>query len=359
MGMMRPRIQASKAIIRRLHEKVNQAKRNGDIHGLRKAQGLIGVLSDMSYEDIATMVSVSIETVRRWIVEFIAKGFDCLKIKQAPGRPPKLTKDQKKQLKNAIKQGPEAAGYASGCWRSPLVQDFMLKTFKVFYSVYYVAQLLRNLGMSYQKARFASAHIDPKARKEWVENKWPEILRLSKKKNTHLLFGDEASFPQWGSLSYTWAPKGQQPIVKTSGSRRGYKVFGLIDYWTGKFFHRTITGKFNSDSYKEFLREVISQTRKHLIIIQDGARYHTSEAMMVFFYENRDRITAYQMPSYSPDYNPIEILWKKIKQNGVHLKYFPTFEDLMAKVDYELSMMAQSPKEVLAVFGFYTENATA
>lgn len=58
---------------------------------------------------------------------------------------------------------------------------------------------------------------------------------------------------------------------------------------------------------------MITKTRKHLIIIQDGARYHTSEDMQVFFYENRDRITVFQMPAYSPDYNPIEILWKKVK----------------------------------------------
>ena len=41
-----------------------------------------------------------------------------------------------------------------------------------------------------------------------------------------ILFEDEASFAQWGSLSYTWARRGQQPEVPTSGKRKGYKVFG-------------------------------------------------------------------------------------------------------------------------------------
>jgi len=76
-------------------------------------------------------------------------------------------------------------------------------------------------------------------------------------------------------------------VVKTSGSRRGYKVFGLIDYFTGKLFHKGITGKFTSESYSEFLGGVLSQTRKHLIIIQDGARYHTSEDMQAFFTRTR------------------------------------------------------------------------
>jgi hypothetical protein len=68
-------------------------------------------------------------------------------------------------------------------------------------------------------------------RQEWCTTTWPHILRLAKARQALLLFGDEASFPQWGTLTYTWARRGQQPTVKTSGKRKGYKVFGLIDYF--------------------------------------------------------------------------------------------------------------------------------
>jgi hypothetical protein len=56
--------------------------------------------------------------------------------------------------------------------------------------------------------------------KTWEKETWPGILKMAKRKNAHLMFGDEASFPQWGSLSYTtWARKGKLPVVKTSGSK--------------------------------------------------------------------------------------------------------------------------------------------
>lgn len=342
-------------MIMKLEGKVSLAYERGDIQALRRAQGLLGVLRGDLYERIAQIVGVTVETIRLWIKSFLIEGLQSLKFKKSKGRPPKLTKEQKKQLKKAITEGPEAAGYASGCWNSAIVQDYIEKVFQVFYSVHYIAELLKSLGLSYQKARFASAHLDPKRRSEWLKEKWPKILKEAKRKGAYLLFGDEASFPQWGSLGYTWAPAGEQPVVKTSGSRRGYKVFGLIDYFTGKLFHKGITGKFTSESYSDFLRGVLSQTRKHLIVIQDGARYHTSEDMQVFFYENRDRLTVYQMPAYSHDYNPIEILWKKIKGTGVHLRYFPTFESLTTKVDELLHEFQAKPSEVLKVFGFYTK----
>ena len=128
-----------------------------------------------------------------------------------------------------------------------------------------------------------------------------------------------------GPLSYTWAPKGHQPEVPTSGIRKAYKVFGLIDYFSGRLFYKAHTERFNSDSYAAFLRDVLAQTTRHVFLIQDGARYHTSKAMVQFFAAHAERLTKVQLPSYSPDFNPIEYLWKKVKKLATHLKYFPEF----------------------------------
>jgi hypothetical protein len=157
-----------------------------------------------------------------------------------------------------------------------------------------------------QKARFDVGGKDEKnecKRQEWLDNTWPQIYSLAEQKNAWLLFGDECSIPQWGTLTVTKAPKGQQPTVKTSGNRRAYKVFGLIDYFTGRFFCKTHEGRFNSESSRSFLKEVLSKTRKHIILIQDGARYHNRDAMDKFFEKNKKRLTIFQLPAYSSDYN--------------------------------------------------------
>ena len=99
----------------------------------------------------------------------------------------------------------------------------------------------------------------------------------------------------------------------------------------------------------------MSQTKKHFILIQDGARYHTSKAMKEFFEKHSNRITVYQLPSYSPDYNPIERLWKKIKEKEIHLHYFPTFETLKERVREALLHFKNLKEEVLSLFVFYEE----
>jgi len=176
---------------------------------------------------------------------------------------------------------------------------------------------------------------------------------------TRFLVQSQASFAQWGSLSYTWALRGHQPEVPTSGIRKAYKVFGLIDYFSGRFFFKAHTGRFNSESYAAFLLDVLAQTTQHIFVIQDGARYHTSKAMEEFFAAHVTRMTKVHLPANSPDFNPIEDLWKKVKKMATHLKHFPEFTCLQAEVDKALLHFAHTPHAIMALMARYCESLGA
>jgi hypothetical protein len=72
-----------------------------------------------------------------------------------------------------------------------------------------VCTLLHNLGFSFQQARFVSDPLDAAKRQAWLRDQWPAILRAAKRRKGMILFEDEARFAPWGSLSYTWARRGQ------------------------------------------------------------------------------------------------------------------------------------------------------
>ena len=96
---------------------------------------------------------------------------------------------------------------------------------------------------------------------------------------------------------------------------------------------------------------MLAQTTEHLVLIQDGARYHTNAALRAFFAQQAARLTVFQLPSYAPDFNPIEQLRKKIKEQDTHLHYFPTFASLVERVECALVKFADRPSEILALFG--------
>ncbi len=340
---------------KQLYRRLQEAYASGSLKLVKRLQALLALTQGPSVREVADMLGLGEQTIRDYRNQCLFKGMASLVYKTPPGRPSKLTKTQRQQLTPWIKGRPQDCGYTSGCWNTPMIQDLIWRQFGVLYNPPYLSTLLKNMGFSYQKARFVSDHLNEAKRLEWRQTRWPKIGRQARQKKALLLFGDEASFAQWGSLSYTWAPKGQQPEVPTSGKRKGYKLFGLIEYFSGQFFYKSQRGRFNSESYAAFLLDVLSQTKKHVIVIQDGARYHTSKAMQQFFEAHADRLTIEQLPVYSPDFNPIEHLWKEVKKEATHLKYFPEFTDLQDEVDRTLLHFAQTPSEITVLMARYCE----
>jgi transposase len=353
---MRIRIRLTDSSRQALVARLHSAYQGNQLRLVKRIHALFAIVAGESVAEVAELLHLGEQTVRDYVCAFIRNGVDSLSYKRPSGRPPKLTKTQRKELADLITAGPEAAGYTSACWSTPVICDLILTRFGVAYHPHYVCELLDALGFSFQKARFVSDHLDEAARQDWLTETWPEIRRVAQAKQAMILFGDEASFAQWGSLSYTWAPKGQQPTVKTSGKRKGYKVFGLIDFCSGRLFWKGQTDRFNAESYMAFLAEVLTQTEQHLLLIQDGARYHTSKAMQDFFAAHADRLTKYQLPSYSPDFNPIEYLWRNVKKDATHLKYFADFAELKQKVDKAMQQLATLPEEILGLMGRYCES---
>jgi transposase len=352
------RIQVSSATVKALHNRLQQAYLKDDVRLVRRTTVLIDLLVHLvPMALLCERWGLSASCLYDWQRAFLLHGLDSLVYRHGGGRRPKLTPKQKKRLVELIEAGPLVVGLETACWTSGLIRVLIWREFGVLYNRQYVCMLLSNLGFSFQKARFVSDHLDAAKRLAWLAEKWPAILRAAKRCNGLILFEDEASFAQWGSLSYTWARRGRQPEVPTSGKRKGYKVFGAIEYFSGQLFYQGIEGRFNSESYQGFLQMIMEQTAQHLFLIHDGARYHTSAATQAFLAAHRNRITVEPLPSYSPDDNPIEYLWKKTKQRATHNKYFKEFAELTVSVDKALAYFATHPVMVLGLFGRYCEES--
>lgn len=333
------------------------AQRLGHVRQGKYFLAILAILDGQSVAQVAGVLRVHEKTVVNGVCAFCCYGLDGVPHNKSTGRPPKLTPRQKEALATLIEDGPVKAGFSGACWRSPMIQQLSYDRLGVLYNVFSIAQWLKHLGLSLQKAAVVSAHRDEQKRAEWRTKTWPKLLRTAQRKQALLLFGDEASFPQWGTLTYTGARRGQQPTGKTSGKRQGYKGFGLIDDFTGAFFYQGQEGRLNSGADIAFLRRVLAHTTQSIILMQDGARYHTSAEPKAFFAQQAPRLQVAQLPTYSPDYNPIEKLWKKIKQQDTPLHSFPTFEALTEKVEQALLTLPNAPEAILALCNLPTELA--
>src|SRR5436853_6021324 len=224
------RIQLSHATVKALSSRLQHAYRCDDVRLVRRTTVLIDLLvHHVPLEVLCERWNLSLACLYAWQRAFVLHGLDSLVYHHGGGRQPKLTPKQKKRLVELIEAGPLVVGCETACWNSVLLRVLIWREFGVLYNRHYVCTLLHNLGFSFQKARFVSDHLDTAKRLAWLEQKWPTIVRAAKRRQGLILFEDAVSFAQWGSLSYTWTRRGRQPEVPTSGTRKGYKVFGAIE----------------------------------------------------------------------------------------------------------------------------------
>jgi transposase len=352
------RIQRSRATVKALHSHLQHAYQRDDVRLVRR----VTVLLDLLVHQVPMAVlcerwGLSPSCLYAWQKVFMLRGMDSLIYRHRGGRPEKLTPRQKKRLVELSEAGPQVVGCETAWWNAVLIRVMIWREFGVLYNRHYVCPLLQKLGFSVQKARFVSDQLAAAKRLAWLQNAWPRILRQAKHRKALILFEDEASFAQWGSLRYTWASRGKQPEVPTSGKRTGYKVFGAREYFSGRLFSQGIEGRFTSESYQAFLQMIMGQTPAPLFVIHEGARYHTSQSTEAFLAAHRHRITAEPLPSYSPDDNPIEYLWKKTKQRATHHKYFKELAALTISVEKALAYFAAHPEEIVSLLGRYCEES--
>ena len=131
----------------------------------------------MKPADVARAVGCGPSSITRWKEVIRKHGVEGLKAKPASGRPPLLSKSQKKKLVKILLRGPKAGGYRTDLWTCPRVAAVIERHFGVRYNPGYVWYILRSLGWTCQKPERQARERDEKAIEQWRRQDWPRIKK--------------------------------------------------------------------------------------------------------------------------------------------------------------------------------------
>jgi transposase len=131
----------------------------------------------MKPKDIAAILEVDDQSVRRWRRQFQAGGRDALRGRKAPGATPRLDDAQRRQLLNMLTQEPATQGFEAHLWTTKLIAQLIERTFGVRYHHDYVGTLLHDLGLSWQKPMRRARERDEQAVQQWRTREWPELFK--------------------------------------------------------------------------------------------------------------------------------------------------------------------------------------
>jgi transposase len=121
-------------------------------------------------------------------------------------------------------------------------------------------------------------------------------------------------------------------FVRGQSGRQGYNVLGAIDPLTGRLFRVCNTTYIHSQSVCELLG-LIAQAKLvgAVTLVMDNARYQ--RCRLVEDLAKQLKIELLFLPSYSPNLNVIERLWKFVKKEVLNSRYAGSFADFQASID--------------------------
>lgn len=127
--------------------------------------------------EIAIATQADDQTVRAWKRKWRRGGVDALKAKVHPGRIPKLSAQQWRQVLSMLQRSPQEHGYDAYLWTTPLMARLIQEQFDVHYHHDYIGEMLHKLGWSCQRPAKRARERDENAIALWREQQWPALLK--------------------------------------------------------------------------------------------------------------------------------------------------------------------------------------
>ena len=139
--------------------------------------------------------------------------------------------------------------------------------------------------------------------------------------------------------------RGSNPTFKHAHTKERTSVFGAIS--ENIFSAQMTEERCNAQTYLQYLASLLRKYGKIAILI-DGAKYHfEKEHVRKFYAEHTDTLKVIQLPAYSPQLNPIEQTWKKIKQ-WLAIRIWNTKEELQQ----QLSIALNNEEFMIPIYGY-------
>lgn len=175
-----------------------------------------------------------------------------------------------------------------------------------------------------QETKGSPAKADPVKQEEWIGSY--NALMDSLPARDVVEFGDGVHPTISTKLSYGWIRTGKNKLIETTGSRTRMNLMGSINLKSMELSiaeFKTI----DSEAMKQhflLLRSKYKTVNKIHLILDQGS-YNTSEKTKKFAEEQG--IILHYLPTYSPNLNPFERLWKVMNEYCRKNKYFATAKE--------------------------------
>lgn len=181
--------------------------------------------------------------------------------------------------------------------------------------------------------------------RQFLDNELKPRLDAALAGRGHVLFVDAAHFVYGTFLCCLWSIV--RIFVRAASGRQRFNVLGAWNAVTRELITITNTTVVNTETMCELLRAVANRGLiGPVTLVLDNARYQRNAVVQGLAAELG--IVLLFLPSYSPNLNLIERLWRFMKRKAAYGRYHPTFTDFRAAVQDVLDRVPTTHASKLA-----------
>jgi len=263
-------------------------------------------------------------TIYHWFDAWESRRLCGLYERKGRGRLPKFTPEQKEQIRQWAKTFPKNLNQIRG---------LIYEKFNIEVSKDTVKNVLKCWQFGWHRMRRTlKGEPDPE---EYQQKK--HALELLKQQDEDgeidLRYFDISGFCLVPYIPYAWQEKGQPILLKTDTHGKRLNVLGFLNRRNDLQTY-TIEGKVDSEVIIACIDDLCQYIHKKTVIVMDQSSLHTSKEFTDKISEWKDKdLDIFYLPTYSPELNIIEILWRFMKYEWIELWAYKSWAHLVEYVE--------------------------
>jgi transposase len=201
-------------------------------------------------------------------------------------------------------------------WTRAAVQQLLSDRYGLDVSVWTVGRYLARWGLTPQKPLRRAYERDPVAVQRWLDEEYPAIVKQAKAENAEIHWGDQMGLRSDHQTGTSYGRRGRTPAIAGTGQRFRCNMMSTITN-RGELSFMVFKENFTAAVFLKFLRRLLRQRRRKVLLIVDRHPTHRSAAAKRWLTRHAEQVELFFLPGYSPDLNPDEFLNQDVKSNAL------------------------------------------
>ena len=295
-----------------------------------RAHVLLLLADGHTWATVATFLFCSSRTIDRWVKRFHREGAEAV-AGHKPGRRFRFGAGWLAVVVDLVStKVPRDFGFLRSRWCCEVVALLMLRLYHLDVSRETIRRWLHRGEMVYRRPRPVLKPDEEERRAKLAELR--QLLAELPDDET-AVFQDEVDINTNSKIGSMWMFKGQQAEIETPGDNEKRYLAGSIHWRSGQVFlteGKPKQGR-NAALFLAHLDDLRGRLRRYkkIHVICDNAKFHRSEAVMIYLWDHHERLELHFLPRRSPDCNPIEWVWWHLHEEVTRNHQCRSMEELL------------------------------